>query len=324
MPKLKAAVIVGPTAGGKTRLAVECALAYRERYGSFAEIISADSMLVYRGLDIGTAKPTAAERRGVVHHLIDICDPDEPFSVRDWLTSAEEAMADIRARGGWPLIVGGTHLYIKSLLEGMFDGPGADEVIRERLHALPTLELRQLLETLDPATAARLHTNDIRRTVRALEVLELTGTRISEHRQQWDKGGDARDDLVLCGLDWPVELLNPRINARVRLMVESGLVAEVIALREQGKLSGQSEQALGYKQILAHLDGHSTLNEAIEQIKIETRRFAKNQRTWAKRLRTTPGAVWLSVQDASEQELQQNIATILASCIALADNATQL
>lgn len=288
-------VIAGPTAGGKSDLAVAVALALRERHGIEGEIVSADSMQVYRGLDIGSAKPTPDERRGVPHHLIDVAEPTESFSVDRWLSLAEAAIDGIRGRGGVPIVVGGTHLYIKALLEGLFEGPAADPALRAELGAMDPAARRAELERVDPAAAARIHPNDERRTIRALEVFRLTGRPISELQQQWD-AGRVRRDCVLVGLEWEVPSLNRRINARVKRMMERGLLEETRALWESGRLGPQAAEALGYKQLLAYLKGPQTpgrLEEAVEAIKIETRRFAKNQRTWLRRLRTTPGSVWL-------------------------------
>lgn len=285
-------IIVGPTAGGKSALAVE--VAYALGGPSHAEIVTADAYQIYRGLDIGTAKPTAEERRGVPHHLIDIVDPGERFTVHDWLRAAEAAIADIRSRGRLPIVVGGTHLYIKSFLDGMFEGPGASEEIRAELRVLSPTQLRDELERVDPAAAAKLHPNDLRRTIRALEVFRLTGMPISEHQRQWDREDHTRQACVLVGLDWPAELLNPRINARVKEMISRGLVPEARGLWERGALEGnQAAEALGYKQLITHFKGRCSLEDAVEEIKIETRRFAKNQRTWLKRLRTTAGSVWI-------------------------------
>lgn len=290
-------ILIGPTAGGKSALAVEIALALGGPL--HAEIVTADAYQIYRGLDIGTAKPTPDERRGITHHLIDIVDPGERFTVHDWLYAAEAAIADIRARGKTPIVVGGTHLYIKSFLDGMFEGPGASEEIRAELCLLPQAALRSELERVDPAAAAKLHPNDLRRTIRALEVFRLTGTPISEHQRQWDREDHARQDCILIGLDWPAELLNPRINARVKDMIARGLVQEARGLWERGVLAAnQAAEALGYKQLLAHFEGRCSLDDAIEEIKIETRRFAKNQRTWLKRLRTTPASVWIDAASA--------------------------
>lgn len=289
-------VIVGPTAGGKSALGVALAHALAER-GHRAEIVTADSMQVFKGLDIGTAKPTIEERGGVEHHLIDVAEPTEAFSVDRWLGLAETLIGALREAGTVPIVVGGTHLYVKALLDGLFEGPPADSVLREELSAMELDALREELERVDPVSAARIHPNDQRRSVRAIEVFRLTGMALSEHQQQWDNGG--RDDAMLVGVRWESQALNRRINARVREMVEMGLVEEVRALWAGGQLGEQAGQALGYKQLVAHFEGRCTLEEAIEKAKIETRRFAKNQRTWLRRLSLTPGSVWLegAVQD---------------------------
>ncbi len=294
-------VIIGPTAGGKSDLAVEVAL----RLGG--EVVTADSVQIYRGMDIGSAKPTAAEQRGVRHHLIDLVEPTEAFTVSDWLAAAERVIADIRSRGRVPVVVGGTHLYIKMFLEGMFEGPPPDPAIRDRLRARSAAELRAELERVDPAAAARIHPNDERRTIRALEVYHQTGRPISEHQQQWDRGR-GREDCVVIGLEWPTEDLNRRINARVRTMMESGLLEEVRTLWSGGRLGAQAREALGYKQLIRHLEGLWTLDEAMEQIKIETRRFAKNQRTWLRRLRTTPGSVWIDAGNMTRETWAERVA----------------
>lgn len=321
-------VIAGPTAGGKSDLAVEIALALPRG----AEIITADAFQVFRGLDIGTAKPTTEERRGIPHHLIDVVGPGERFSVADWLSLADRAVAEIRARGALPIVVGGTHLYIKAFLDGLFDGPAPDPELRAALAARPLAELRAELDRIDPAAARRIHPNDARRTIRALEVFHQTGRPISEHQQQWDSAAQgtaalraappSRPPALLIGLDWPSELLNPRINARVKSMIDRGLVDEARALWEAGAFTtpamdvsdsgaagvplaggpNQAREALGYKQLLSHFEGCCTLEEAIEKIKIETRRFAKNQRTWLKRLRLTPGSVWIDAATTPRDE----------------------
>lgn len=278
-------IIAGPTAGGKTALAVELALRLAP-----AHVVSADSMLLYRGMDIGTAKPTATERGGVPHHLVDICDPAEAFTVHNWLRAATAAIGTILSSGSRPIVVGGTHLYIKSLLDGLFDGPGASESIRAELDALDNDALRAALLAADPAAAARLHPNDRRRTIRALEVFRLTGTPISALQKQWD-ADRPESPYRLVVLAWPTELINRRINDRVRQMVAQGFVDEARGLWEARRLGPQAREALGYKQLFSHFEGRCSLDDAIEQIKIETRRFAKNQRTWLRRLGATPGCV---------------------------------
>lgn len=295
-------VIAGPTAGGKSDLGVAVCQALTHR-GAFGEVVSADSMQVYRGLDIGSAKPTEEERRGVVHHLIDVADPSgEQFTVYDWLRQAEAAIGDIRSRGGVPVVVGGTNLYLKALLEGLFEGPEPDPELRARIASMDQRERRARLASVDPESAARIHPADERRTVRALEVHAQTGRPISELQQQWDRQRSVRTDAVLLGLDWPAELINPRINQRVKQMMERGLLEETRGLLDRGELGAQAREALGYKQLLAHLEGGEPLEKCVERIKIETRRFAKNQRTWLRRLRATPGSVWI---DASAEPMER-------------------
>ena len=274
-----------------------------------AEIITADAFQVYRGMDIGTAKPTLAEQRGVAHRLIDVAEPTEAFTLDRWLAMAEGAIAAVRAAGrergageGVPIVVGGTHLYVKALLEGLFEGPGADAALRARLSAMEPGARQALLERVDPGAAARIHANDVRRTVRALEVYELTGKPLSEQQGQWDSGS-VRPDALVVALHWETGELNRRINARVKGMVQAGLVEEVRGLMEAGRLPRESQaaQALGYKQLMGVVGeamerkvwrpAPGRLEEAVERIKIETRRFAKNQRTWLKRIGQTPGAM---------------------------------
>jgi len=276
-------VIIGPTAGGKTGLAVELAHRLAERTGAIGEVISADSIQVYRRLDIGSAKPTEAERRGVPHHLIDVAEPTEPFSVDRWLREADRLVADIRRRHATPIVAGGTHLYVKAFLEGLFEGPPPDLALRARLAGLTSEQRRAELVRIDPAAANRIHPNDQRRTIRALEVYRQTGTPLSELQSQWDTG-QRRPGAVPIALLWPAELINTRINARIRQMVEQGFVEEARSLWEAGDLDTQAGEALGYKQLAAHFRGEVSLEKAIEQIRIETRRFAKNQRTWLRRL----------------------------------------
>ncbi|MDX2132002.1 MAG: tRNA (adenosine(37)-N6)-dimethylallyltransferase MiaA [Planctomycetota bacterium] len=286
-------VIAGPTAGGKSALSLDLAA----RVGAArVEIVAADAFQVYRGLDIGTAKPTPEERARVPHHLIDVAEPTERFTLHDWLTRAQQAITEIRGRGHWPLVVGGTHLYVKALLDGLFEGPGADEGLRAALYAMDAGARRAELERVDPAAAARIHPNDERRTVRALEVFRLTGRPISEHQTQWDGGPESRGEpgapgMRLVVLDWPVDAINRRINARVRAMMEQGLAAEARGLWEAGRLGPQAREALGYKQLIPVFEGTRPLDEAVERIKIDTRRFAKSQRTWLRRLSVDARAI---------------------------------
>lgn len=291
-------MILGPTAGGKTRLAIDLA---RSLPGG-GECICADSMQVYRGMDIGTAKPTNEEQAEAPHHLLDIVDPDdETFSVDAWLELAERAVESIRARGKWPVIVGGTNLYIQSFLYGMFDGPPPDEALRASLADLPEESLRERLMRADPAAAERIHRNDRKRSIRAIEVFEKTGQRLSDLQSQWSSNA-MREDVRLIGLDWPVEEINRRINARVKAMFEGGFVEEVRTLHAAGKLGRQAREALGYKQIVDHLEGRFGLEEAFEHIKIRTRQYAKQQRTWLRRFRHLPGTVWLDAAAMTPEE----------------------
>ncbi|MEM9166296.1 MAG: tRNA (adenosine(37)-N6)-dimethylallyltransferase MiaA [Planctomycetota bacterium] len=305
-------VICGPTASGKTAVAVGLALTI----GPVAEVVSADAFQVYRGLDIASAKPTQSERRGVPHHLIDVVEPEERFTVAHWLSMAEATIADIQKRGGVPIVVGGTHLYIKALLDGLFEGPEPDASVRAELASMPADQRRAELERVDPQAAARIHPNDQRRTVRALEVFRQTGTPITTLQSQWDRRSGKQppggSDRALIILERETEDLNGRINARVKRMVADGLLAETRALA--GRLGPTAREALGTKQMLGHLKGERTLEQAIEQTKIETRRFAKNQRTWMRRLAATPGAERiLCGTDMAESHLAQLAARFMGT-----------
>lgn len=303
-------IIVGPTAGGKSALGVELALALERAGMPRGEIVSADSMQVFRGMDIGTGKLTMAERRGVVHHLIDLIDPTESFSVDLWLGHAERVIAEIRGRGALPIVVGGTHLYAKALVEGLFDAPEPDAEERTRLGAMTRDARRAALEAADPVAAQRIHRNDDRRTIRALEVFRATGVPISTHQRQWD-AGSARADAVIVGIEWPTAQINSRINGRIGAMVEGGLIEETRGLWERGALGPTAAQALGYRQLVDHLEGRMGLDAAVERIKIETRRFAKNQRTWLRRLRTQPGAIWVEAGDGDPGVWAESVLTQL-------------
>lgn len=300
-------VIVGPTAGGKTAVAVELAFALERAGLGRGEIVTADAFQVYRGMDIGTAKPTEEERRGVPHHLIDIIDPTERFTVHDWLALADPLIDKIRSRGNVPIVVGGTNLYVKAFLDGLFDGPQPCDAVRDAVAQMGQRERRAELERVDPEAFARIHASDVRRTVRALEVFRETGTPISVLQAQWDAERVARPDAVLVGLDWDVEALNRRINQRVRAMLEGGLVEEVRGLWEAGRLGEQAREAIGYKQLLPHFEGRQSLAEASERVKIETRRLGKNQRTWLRRLSARAGSVWIPATDHDPGDIAQVI-----------------
>lgn len=274
--------LAGPTASGKT--AVGIALARRIN----AEILALDSMTLYRRMDIGTAKATAEEQAAVRHHLLDLLEPWGEFTVADYLTAAETAVRDILSRGRIPLFVGGTGLYLRSLLRGLFDGPEADWTFRRTLqesarHQPPNF-LYEELQRIDLPTAARLHPSDERRIIRALEIHHLTGQPASTQRTQQPLPESDRPRHV----DWlspPRDWLYERINARVDAMLAAGLVDEVTRLAaDEGGLSRTARQALGYKEILDHLSGRFSLAEAVEKIKTRTRQFAKRQHTWFRNL----------------------------------------
>ena len=320
-------VIAGPTAGGKTKLAITCAKLAEERGlvpKGGSEVISADAFQIYCGLDIASGKPSMEDRQGVPHHAIDIVEPNKQITVAQWLDLATNAIDDIEARGGWPIVAGGTHLYIKALIDGLFEGPPADEALRERLRAMRPAELRAELERIDPEAAKRIHPADQRRAVRAIEVYRLTGTPISQHQSQWDAEPDRStnslaDRLLLVTLHWPTEAINRRINIRVRSMVEAGMVEETRRLFDSENLGPQAAQALGTKQILEHLrppdQSGLSLDDAIERVKIETRRFAKNQRTWLRRLASGPADRPRRLALYPEQDgIKNSMQTIVNTC----------
>lgn len=300
-PTSRILVLLGPTAGGKSDLAIALATRFA------GQVINADSMQVYRRLDAGTAKPSPAQRQAVPHHLVDVVDLDQPWTVADWLAGAEAAISAIHAAKGLPIVVGGTNFYLKALLEGMFDGPGADEAFRAQMADQPPQKLHLELAAIDPAAAQRINPNDHKRIVRALEVHRQTGQPISHFQRQWtlEKEKQYRHNPILIGLQYSPEAINRRINARVKGMFDppegvEGLLEETRRLKEAGLIGIQASQALGTRQVLEHLAGRWTLQEAIEQVKIETRRFAKSQRTWLKRFR---GVHWLEADQRSSQEL---------------------
>jgi len=273
-----ALILTGPTASGKS----EVGLLLAERLD--AEIISMDSMALYRGMDIGTAKPSRADRQRIPHHLFDVLDPWESASLAWWLRAAAECVRDIEARGKRALIAGGTPLYLKGTLHGIFDGPVADPALRRRLEAEPSAALHVRLAMVDPPAALRLHPNDQRRLVRALEVFELTGRPMSEWQQQFQKQPTRRFPPVW--LDLPRETLYSRINHRALAMFAAGLVEEVRRLAELPKpLSKEAQQALGYKEVLVHLEGKRDLQATIAEVQLRSRNFAKRQLTWFRNLR---------------------------------------
>lgn len=266
-------VLAGPTASGKTAVSLRVA----EALG--LELCSMDSMLVYRGMDVGTAKPTPAERARVPHHGIDLVEPTEPFGVRDWLRAAERAQARARA----PLLfVGGTAFYLKALVFGLFAGPDPDPALREALEReydqRGAQALHGELAAIDPASAARLHENDRKRVVRALEVWRQTGRPLSQWQTQW-RGAGARP-LRLVALRLPAGLLAERIAQRTRQLFAAGWEQEVRELLARGGLGPTAAQALGYAEVLRLVRGELGREQAIEAVSAATRRFARKQRTW--------------------------------------------
>lgn len=274
--------LAGATACGKTAAGIVLA------HSIGAEIISLDSMSLYRGMDVGTAKPTAAEQQAAPHHLIDILAPCEDFSVADYLQAADTACRDLLARGVTPLFVGGTGLYLRSVLRGVFQGPAANPEIRARLEAVaaegsPAM-LHHRLQEVDAATAARLPQGDVRRIIRALEVYELTGIPASQQHDEGPLPENERPPNVFW-LSPPRDWLHRRINSRVDTMIAAGLVEEVRGLlTAPGGLGRTASQALGYKEVIEHLEGRLSLDETISQIKTRTRQFAKRQETWFRNL----------------------------------------
>ncbi len=291
-------VIIGPTASGKSALAMELA---KRRGGA---LLSVDSMQVYRGMDIGTAKPTAAEQREVRHLLIDLVPPNEPFTVARFVDEADAAIASAAAERTTLVATGGTPLYYKALFEGLFEGPPADPELRERLGNQPADERYAKLMLVDPVAAARIHRNDERRTIRALEVYELTGKPISSFQTDWTAdGASQRHAAKWFGLNWEKDELNRRINARVKQMIEMGWVEETRDLLETyGDLSQTAAEATGYREIIDHIQGRMSLTDAVEQIKIATRQLARRQMKWFRRF---PNVTWLNGAQPIEALVQR-------------------
>ena len=296
-------VIAGPTASGKTALSIDLA----GRIGG--EIISADSMQVYRHMDIGSAKVTPEEMQGIPHHLIDVLDPTEEFNVVVFQKLAGEAIREIESRGHIPVIVGGTGFYIQALVYDIdFTETEEDSALREELAEIARLkgpgELHRMLEEADPASARAIHENNVKRMIRALEFYRQTGKRISEHNEQ-ERGKESPWNLFYYVLTMERSLLYERINRRVDRMMEQGLPEEVERLRQMGcRADMTSMQGLGYKELLAYLEHGGSLAETAERIKQNTRHFAKRQLTWFRRERDVR---WLYADQMSEEEMLDRI-----------------
>ncbi|HHU49026.1 MAG: tRNA (adenosine(37)-N6)-dimethylallyltransferase MiaA [Caldicoprobacterales bacterium] len=282
MKKIPLIVITGPTASGKTDLAIQTAKRLN------GEIISADSMQIYRYMNIGTAKPTIEERQGIPHHMIDIIDPDEEYNVALFQKHANVLIREIAGRGRLPILAGGSGLYVNSIIYPMnftdaVDDPAYRSNLKKILEENGVIYLHNLLKQVDPDTAFKLHPNDTRRIIRALEVYHLTGKTMKEYRQNY-REMEPQYNLLLYGLTMDRQTLYRRINQRVDKMINAGLVREVISLLDRGYGKDLvSMQGLGYKEIVSYLEGLVTLEEAIEILKRDTRRFAKRQLTWFKR-----------------------------------------
>jgi tRNA dimethylallyltransferase len=290
-------LVLGVTASGKGRVAFDLA---RQLDG---EIVSVDSMKIYRRMDIGTAKPSKEARQQVRYHLIDIVEPSESFSVALFLDQARVAIDDIRGRGKTVVAVGGTALYIKALLFGLFEGPGGDEQVRVELRGRAVAEglavLHHELAAVDPEAAGRIDPNDARRIIRALEVYRLTGRPISSFQTQFGAERPT-DNWAIIGLRRDRAVESRRINARVKRMIDDGLVDEVRSLLAEDKpLSQQARCAIGYAEIIEHLAGRISLDDAVEQMKKNTRRLAKGQRTWFKTFRPTR---WIDIAENEPHE----------------------
>lgn len=275
---LKCWYLTGATASGKTQVSLILA----EKLN--AEIISLDSMAIYRGMDIGTAKPSEAIQAQVPHHLIDVRDPTEPFSVNEYRDMAMKQVAEIRGKGKGVLFVGGTALYLKALLRGLFDGPPADWEFRKQIEAevecVGDEALHERLAQVDPVSAHKLHVNDRRRVIRALEVYKLTGKPISHWQMQFSDGRPAEDCLVFS-IRHPRPTLHQRIEERVEQMFEQGLIDEVKTLLDQwGELGHTASQAVGYREVIEHVRGVRDFDETVEKVRVRTRRFARHQETW--------------------------------------------
>ncbi|MBW2616261.1 MAG: tRNA (adenosine(37)-N6)-dimethylallyltransferase MiaA [Deltaproteobacteria bacterium] len=284
----KIVIISGPTASGKTSLGVDLALALK------GEIISADSMQVYRGMDVGTAKPTPEEQKGIPHYLLDVVDPDEEFNAATYNSMAIPKIAEIGSRGSSCFVVGGTGLYIKGLLDGLFESPPADMELRESLRrecdSSGSAVLHERLANLDPESAHKIHPNDRVRIIRALEIIHLTNRRFSDLTRAHAFGGRTLNALKLC-LKVDREELYDRIDKRSLSMVENGLVGETESLLRKGYSPDlKPMKAIGYRHMITYLKGDWSLDEAISELQKDTRRYAKRQLTW---FRADPEVTWI-------------------------------
>jgi len=296
--------LAGPTAIGKSEIAMRLA----EQFGG--EIISTDSMQVYRGLDIGTAKPSPAERARVRHHLVDVCDLQDAFDAAQFIRLAQLAVTEIQARGRVPIFCGGTGLYFKAYLSGLGEAPATDPALRAELESAPFETLLHELRERDPSAYAQIDKQNPRRVVRALEVIRLTGKPFSAQRAEWKSGPENRQaGNFFCFSRQPADL-RARIDFRVDEMFRRGLVAETEQLLTQGLAQNKNAmQAIGYRQVVEHLRGERSRSETIELVKVRTRQFAKRQLTWFRR---HAHAEWLELTaDGSPEKVVGRIAPLL-------------
>ncbi len=308
MTKTKIVAIVGPTAAGKSKIGLLLAL----KIG--AEIISADSMQVYREMDIGTAKPTSKERKKVSHHLIDLISPDKNFSVSEYQRLAREAVEKISQRGKIPLLVGGSGLYVRAVLDDLDFPSGAlnsslRKIIERRAEKEGKEVLFEELKRIDPEAAQNIHPQNVRRVIRALEVIQLTGKKFSDYQKRWKLRIPFYPAKVF-GISLPRDILYQKINERVEKMIENGFLEEVRYLKRKYQLALTARQALGYRELFNFLEDKCTLSEAIEEIKKKTRNFAKRQLSWFK---NDKRVIWLDAYEKSKEELVEEIIKKLKS-----------
>jgi len=302
MSKPRIIAIAGSTASGKSDLALRLAQKLN------GEIVCMDSMQIYRRMDIGTAKPTAQEQQAVAHHMLDIVEPTENYAVADYARDAESVIHEILSRGKQPILTGGTGLYLKALMHGLtLGGAGSDEKLREKLNALALEpggkeQLHDRLAKVDPVSAQKLHPNDIRRVIRAIEVYELTGMPISQQRQEEPYGPF---EVLPLAIELPRPILYERLEKRVHIMMVQGLLYEVAALLESGVTPQmQSMQGIGYKELIPVVQDGADLKDAVWQIILNTRHYAKRQGTW---LRTEPKTIWISETGESRFKRAMNL-----------------
>lgn len=306
--KLFLPVITGPTASGKTSCSIELAKLLD------GEVISADSMQVFKGLEVLSAAPTEPEMQGIPHHMVSIAPPTQPFSAAIYAERAVKHIADIAARGKQPILCGGTGLYIDAVTRPMSFSEIGDEALRAELHAIADApggreKLHKMLEDCDPDSAKRLHKNDVRRVVRAIEVFRLTGITQTEQNKR-DRARKGNYDEMIFALEWPRDEIYARIDKRVDIMIEQGLLKEVRALMKLSEEHPTAIQAIGYKEIASALRGEMLLSEAILLMKQVSRNYAKRQITWLKRDERT---VWIQASGRSGSAIAEEIYEIIRS-----------